>query len=98
VPKTSKDKPQVDIVIADCGEMPADYRPWCPSLAGSTNTLLCPVGFWRLGTEMTRERRNSHSLIYLNTYGRNPTKLRNYEFGIGTYCHSQYCCSKQNRV
>jgi len=27
VPKTSKDKPQVDIVIADCGEMPADYRP-----------------------------------------------------------------------
>ena len=29
VPKTSKDKPQVDIVIADCGEMPADYRPWC---------------------------------------------------------------------
>lgn len=25
-PKTS-DKPDVDVVIADCGEMPADYKP-----------------------------------------------------------------------
>jgi cyclophilin family peptidyl-prolyl cis-trans isomerase len=24
---SSNDKPDVDVVIADCGEMPADYRP-----------------------------------------------------------------------
>ena len=28
VPRSSKDKPSVDIVIADCGEMPVDYKPW----------------------------------------------------------------------
>lgn len=27
VPRSSKDKPSVDIVIADCGEMPEDYKP-----------------------------------------------------------------------
>ena len=24
---TTSDKPDVDVVIADCGEMPADYKP-----------------------------------------------------------------------
>jgi len=26
-PTGANDKPEVDVVIADCGEMPADYRP-----------------------------------------------------------------------
>jgi cyclophilin family peptidyl-prolyl cis-trans isomerase len=25
--ETQSDKPVVDVVIADCGEMPSDYRP-----------------------------------------------------------------------
>jgi len=25
--KTVSDKPEVDVVIAECGEMPSDYRP-----------------------------------------------------------------------
>ena len=26
--ETQSDKPVVDVVIADCGEMPQDYRPY----------------------------------------------------------------------
>lgn len=28
VTKSSGDKPEVDVVIVDCGEMPADYKPY----------------------------------------------------------------------